>query len=62
MSDESDERTFRVLVNAEEQYSLFPAVLPVPGGWRSADFTGTEDDCVAFVDRVWTDMRPASTR
>lgn len=61
MRDEA-ERTFQVLVNGEEQYSLFPAELAVPGGWRPAEFTGTEAECVAFVDRVWTDMRPRSQR
>jgi MbtH protein len=62
VSDETEERAFQVLVNDEEQYSLFPAELPVPGGWRRAEFTGTETECVAFVDRVWTDMRPRSLR
>ena len=58
----SDEPAFQVLVNDEEQHSLFPAELPVPGGWRPAGCTGTEAECVAFVDRVWTDMRPRSAR
>jgi MbtH protein len=62
MPDEADERVFQVLVNDEEQYSLFPAELPVPGGWRTADFVGTEAKCVAFVDTVCTDMRPRSQR
>ncbi|HZB32291.1 MAG TPA: MbtH family protein [Streptosporangiaceae bacterium] len=57
-----NDRTFRVLVNHEEQYGLFPAELPVPGGWREAGFTGTEDECVAFVDQAWTDMTPLSLR
>jgi ornithine cyclodeaminase len=53
---------FAVLVNGEEQYGLFPAGRPAPGGWRPTGFEGTEDECVAHVDRVWTDLRPASLR
>ncbi|MFB8280459.1 MbtH family protein [Nocardia colli] len=62
MRDEPEQRTFQVLINGEEQYSLFPVELAVPGGWRQAEFTGTEAECMAFVDRVWTDMRPLSQR
>jgi MbtH protein len=51
-----------VLVNDEEQYGLFPASRPVPAGWRAAGFAGTEDECMAFVDEHWTDLRPASLR
>ncbi|WP_410652698.1 MbtH family protein [Amycolatopsis sp. cmx-4-54] len=55
-------RTYRVLVNHEEQHGLFPAELPLPGGWREAGFSGSEEECVAFVDRTWTDMTPLSLR
>lgn len=51
-----------VLINPEDQYGLFPAGRTVPGGWRPAGFDGTEDECAAHVDRVWSDMRPASLR
>jgi MbtH protein len=53
-----------VLVNFEEQYGLYPVGKKVPEGWRTADpnFTGTEDECQAYVDEAWTDMRPASLR
>ncbi|WCN83984.1 MbtH family protein [Micromonospora sp. LH3U1] len=51
-----------VLVNHEEQYGLFPADRPSPGGWRPAGFEGTEEECVAHVDQVWTDLRPVSLR
>lgn len=62
MPDEPERRIFQVLVNDEEQYSLFPVELAVPGGWRPVEFTGTEAECVAFVDKAWTDMRPLSQR
>jgi MbtH protein len=52
---------FLVLVNAEEQYSLWPETKDIPAGWRAA-FTGSRAECLAHVERVWTDMRPASLR
>lgn len=61
MSDNGPER-WTVLINAEEQHGLFPADLPTPAGWRPTDFTGTEEECVAYVDEHWTDMRPLSLR
>ena len=51
-----------VLVNYEEQYGLYPADKKVPEGWRRADFTGTEDECQAYVDENWSDLRPFSLR
>ncbi|WP_055524411.1 MbtH family protein [Streptomyces graminilatus] len=51
---------FQVLVNDEGQYSIHPARLSPPAGWRGAGFTGTESACTEFVDEVWTDMRPQS--
>jgi MbtH protein len=51
-----------VVVNDEEQYSIWDGTLPVPAGWRPTGFTGSEEECVAHIDEVWTDMRPASLR
>lgn len=53
---------FKVLVNDEEQYSLWPADLPVPAGWRVTGPQGDKATCLAYVEEVWTDMRPASLR
>jgi MbtH protein len=53
---------FTVVVNHEEQYSVWPVDRPVPAGWREAGFTGTREECLAHVDEVWTDMRPLSLR
>jgi MbtH protein len=61
MSEPAVER-WRVLANAEEQYGLFPAGQPIPVGWRPAGFDGSEDECQAYVDECWTDLRPASLR
>ena len=61
-ADNTDVRRWTVLINHEEQYGLFPADRPAPGGWRPAGFAGTSDECAAYVDRHWTDQRPASLR
>lgn len=53
--------THRVLVNGEEQYCLWPSDKAVPNGW-TAVFDGTREDCLAHVEKVWTDMRPKSVR
>jgi MbtH protein len=53
---------YAVVVNDEEQYSIWDESMPVPAGWRVTGFAGTEDDCLANIESVWTDMRPASLR
>jgi len=50
-----------VLVNQEEQYSLWPAAKAVPAGWTRV-FAGDCDACLAHVEAVWTDMRPKGLR
>ncbi|MFD5387194.1 MbtH family protein [Stenotrophomonas sp. NPDC087984] len=57
-----DNARFQVLRNDEDQYSLWPADLEVPEGWRPVGKEGTKDECSAYVDEVWTDMRPRSLR
>jgi MbtH protein len=53
---------YLVVINGEEQYSIWDESLPVPAGWRATGFRGTETACVEHIDQVWTDMRPASLR
>ena len=61
--EEDDETTvYLVLINAEEQYSLWPKFKSVPPGWKAVGKEGTLKECSAYVDEVWTDMRPASLR
>jgi MbtH protein len=62
MPDAQQTRPHEVVVNDEEQYSIWPARRDLPPGWRRDGFTGTEEECLAFVDETWTDMRPASLR
>jgi MbtH protein len=51
-----------VVVNGEEQYSVWPVLLPVPGGWREAGFRGSRSACLEHIALVWTDLRPLSLR
>jgi MbtH protein len=60
--DKEDTTVYKVVVNHEEQYSLWPAGRENPLGWRDAGKVGTKDDCLAYVKEVWTDMRPLSLR
>ncbi|MFF4156096.1 MbtH family protein [Streptomyces sp. NPDC001678] len=58
----TDDRRFRVVINDEEQYSVWPADGELPAGWRAEGFEGVKRECLAHIDSVWTDMRPASLR
>ena len=53
---------FQVVVNHEEQYSLWPAGRDLPAGWRAAGKQGSKADCLAYINDVWTDMRPLGLR
>ena len=61
-STEPREETFRVVVNHEEQYSIWPADREPPAGWTDAGKTGSREACLAHIEEVWTDMRPLSLR
>lgn len=58
-----DETTvFSVVVNHEDQYSIWPADRELPPGWTAVDKQGLKPECLAYIDEVWTDMRPKSLR
>lgn len=57
-----DTATYAVVVNHEEQYSLWPVEQEPPQGWRAEGKTGSKADCLAYIKEVWTDMRPLSLR
>jgi MbtH protein len=54
--------TFAVVRNDEDQYSLWPQHRPVPAGWHPIGVAGAQDDCLAHIARVWTDLRPLGAR
>jgi MbtH protein len=60
--DHSAAELYTVVLNDEEQYSIWPLGRDVPAGWREEGTTGTKDECLAHVERVWTDLRPRSLR
>jgi MbtH protein len=61
--DEDDDRTiYKVVVNHEAQYSIWPADRTNPPGWRDAGSMGVKAACLAYIETVWTDMRPRSLR
>ncbi|SDH33564.1 MbtH protein [Lentzea fradiae] len=63
MAEELDDKqTYLVVVNDEEQYSIWPADRDLPAGWRADGTGGTRADCLAHIGEVWTDMRPLSLR
>ena len=59
---DDDNGAFYVLINVEEQYSLWPTFADVPEGWRVVYGEDTRANCLAFVEQNWTDMRPKSLR
>ena len=63
MSDEADDKTvYKVVVNHEEQYSIWFADRELPNGWREAGKQGLKAECLDYIKQVWTDMRPLSLR
>ncbi len=63
MPDEEEDKTlYQVVMNDEEQYSIWPAHRELPLGWKATGFSGPRADCLEHIREVWTDMRPLSTR
>jgi MbtH protein len=61
-STETQAEQFRVVMNHEEQYSIWPAERELPAGWSDGGKSGSKDECLAHIEAVWTDMRPLSLR
>jgi MbtH protein len=62
MTDAEDTGAYRVVVNNEEQYSIWPAAKKIPTGWTDTGVSGTKEVCLSHIGKVWTDMRPLSLR
>jgi MbtH protein len=60
--EQEDQRQYKVVVNHEEQYSIWPAERENPLGWRDAGRSGNKTECLAYIKDVWTDMTPLSLR
>ena len=62
MDSTEDMTVYTVVVNHEEQYSIWPAGREIPLGWRDAGKSGLKAECLAYIEAVWADMRPLSLR
>lgn len=54
--------SYMVVLNHEEQYSIWPLDRETPEGWSREGKTGSKEDCLSYIDEVWVDMRPLSLR
>ncbi|MCJ1678506.1 MbtH family NRPS accessory protein [Streptomyces sp. APSN-46.1] len=61
-AEQTEDRIHRVVLNDEEQYSLWWADRELPAGWHAEGTEGTREECLARIAEVWTDMRPLSLR
>jgi MbtH protein len=57
-----DNTIYKVVVNHEEQYSIWPAHRENPLGWSDTGKSGSKEECLAYIQEVWTDMRPLDLR
>jgi MbtH protein len=62
MEESADLRRYQVVVNDEEQYSIWPEGSDVPAGWHPVGVSGDRAHCLAHIDEVWADLRPRSLR
>jgi MbtH protein len=61
-TEKEDNRIYRVVVNHEEQYSIWLYYKDIPLGWRDVGKNGGKAECLAYIKEVWTDTRPLSLR
>lgn len=60
--EEDENEIYKVVVNHEEQYSIWLDYKEIPAGWRAVGKSGPKAECLAYIKEVWTDMRPLSLR
>lgn len=56
------EEIYTVVINHEEQYSIWPEYKDIPAGWKAVGKVGPKQDCLDYINEHWTDMRPLSLR
>jgi MbtH protein len=62
VQDQSSEEMYVVVINDEEQYSIWRDAKSIPAGWRAVGKRGPKAECLQHIENVWTDMRPLSLR
>jgi len=60
--EEEDTTHYKVVINHEEQYSIWPVDRENPLGWKDVGKDGNKQECLDHIEEVWTDMRPLSLR
>lgn len=60
--NQEEKPTYRVVVNHEEQYSIWPITQEIPAGWQDVGQSGSKEECLNYIKEVWTDMRLLSLR
>jgi MbtH protein len=61
-NEQEDTTAYKVVVNHEEQYSIWPLDRETPAGWKEVGKSGLKSECLEYIKEVWTDMRPLSLR
>ena len=61
-NEREDDVIYKVIMNHEEQYSIWPADRENPAGWTDVGKSGLKAECLAYIEEAWTDMRPLSLR
>lgn len=54
--------SWKVVINLEDQYSIWPIQKEIPVGWADGGKKGSKEECLNYINEVWTDMRPKSLR
>lgn len=63
MGESSDsQEIWQVVINLEDQYSIWPVRKKIPYGWNEVGRSGTKEECLSYIKEVWTDMRPRSLK
>ncbi len=62
MSLDDPNTLFNVVINNEDQYSIWPSYKDIPNGWKEAGKAGNKEECLNWIKETWTDMRPKSLR
>jgi MbtH protein len=60
--DKEDTNIYKVVINHEEQYSIWPADMQNALGWKDVGIRGLKNECLTYIQEAWTDMRPLSLR
>lgn len=60
--ENEDDLVYEVVINHEDQYSIWPVGQPIPAGWTAVGFSGPKSEALDHVEKVWTDITPASVR